>query len=288
MPLFSGARRESPRNSPLPVDDPSRDEVAVVGLSEPDVEVLPPAAIATPAQLEILRQQLDGADAAALLGWARQTFGDKLAVSSSFGVHSAVMLHLVQTYAPGTPILFIDTGYLFPETYRFAAELRQRLNLNLKVYSSNLSPAYQEALHGKLWEQGQEAIERYLWWNKVEPMQRALRELGTDAWLAGVRQDQTDHRKSLQVVDVQDGRYKLHPLLNWSVAKLEDYLRQHDLPLHPLYEQGYRSIGDWHSTLPTTADQDPREGRILGKKRECGLHLPLSEQQEASLKSSGL
>ncbi len=103
-----------------------------------------------------------------------------------------------------------------------------------------------------------------------------------------MRRDQTEHRGGLRRVAVQDGRLKVHPILGWSMGQVEAYMKAHQLPLHPLYHDGYRSVGDWHSTLPTTADMDPRAGRILGKKQECGLHLPLSEEEEESLRSSGL
>ena len=223
-----------------------------------------------------------------LIGWASDRFGKKLIASTSFGATSAVMLHLVNGVAPRTPIICVDTGYLFPETYQFAEALIQRLDLDVRFYSAQMSPARQEALYGKLWEQGEDGVDRYLQINKVEPMQRAIRELGAEAWMAGLRAEQTEHRAGLRRVDRQDGRIKLHPVLHWTSDDMIAYMDRHDLPYHPMFEQGYRSIGDHHSTIPTTADMDPRDGRILGKTRECGLHLPLTEEQNQSLKSSGL
>lgn len=223
-----------------------------------------------------------------LIGWAWDRFGEKLIASTSFGATSAVMLHLVHRVAPRTPIICVDTGYLFAETYQFAEALIQRLDLDVRFYSAQMTPARQEALYGKLWEQGEEGVDRYLQINKVEPMQRAIRELGADAWMAGLRAEQTEHRAGLRRVDRQNGRIKLHPVLHWTSEDMTAYMDRHDLPYHPMLEQGYRSIGDHHSTIPTTADMDPRDGRILGKTRECGLHLPLTEEQNQSLKSSGL
>ena len=107
--------------------------------------------------------------------WAHEQFGDGLVLSTSFGVQSAVMLHLVNTLIPGIPIIFIDTGYLFPETYRFAEQLSERLQLNLKTYHPLKSAAHQEATHGKLWEQGLAGLEEYNKLNKVEPMNRAVK-----------------------------------------------------------------------------------------------------------------
>jgi len=223
-----------------------------------------------------------------LIDWASDRYGEKLIASTSFGATSAVMLHLLHRVAPRTPIICVDTGYLFPETYRFAQDLIQLLNLDVRFYSAQMSPARQEALYGKLWEQGEDGVNRYLQINKVEPMQRAIRELGSEAWIAGLRAEQTEHRAGLRRVDRQDGRIKVHPVLHWSSEDMTAYMDRHDLPYHPMVEQGYRSIGDHHSTIPTTADMDPRDGRILGKTRECGLHLPLTEEQNQSLKSSGL
>ncbi|MBT8452885.1 MAG: phosphoadenylyl-sulfate reductase [Deltaproteobacteria bacterium] len=223
-----------------------------------------------------------------LIGWAWNRFGEKLIASTSFGATSAVMLHLVHRVAPRTPIICVDTGYLFAETYQFAEALIQRLDLDVRFYSAQMTPARQEALYGKLWEQGEEGVDRYLQINKVEPMQRAIRELGADAWMAGLRAEQTEHRAGLRRVDRQNGGIKLHPVLHWTSEDMTAYMDRHDLPYHPMFEQGYRSIGDHHSTIPTTAEMDPRDGRILGKTRECGLHLPLTEEQNQSLKSSGL
>jgi phosphoadenosine phosphosulfate reductase len=223
-----------------------------------------------------------------LIEWASARFGDKLIASTSFGATSAVMLHLVHEVAPRTTIICVDTGYLFPETYQFAEDLIKRLELDVRFYAAQMSPARQEALYGKLWEQGEEGVKRYLQINKVEPMQRALRELGAQGWMAGLRSEQTEHRAGLRRIDRQDDRVKIHPILHWTTEQMTSYMERHDLPYHPMFEQGYRSIGDHHSTIPTTADMDPRDGRILGQTRECGLHLPLTEEQNQSLKSSGL
>ena len=238
--------------------------------------------------LEDANRELRGSSAEEVVAWAAERFATGLVMSSSFGAQSAVMLHLVSRIAPETPVIFIDTGYLFPETYRFAEQLQQRFGLNLHVFGPTMTPARQEALYGRTWEQGSEGVQEYLQRNKVEPMQRALDTLGARAWMAGLRSDQTEHRSELPRVGTQDGRVKIHPILRWSLEDVEAYMDAHDLPYHPLYAEGFRSIGDVHSTLPTTDDMDPRDGRILGKKRECGLHLPLSAEENQSLKSSGL
>jgi phosphoadenosine phosphosulfate reductase len=226
------------------------------------------------------------ASAEELIVWAEKSYGEGLALSSSFGADAALMLHLVTSIIPDVKVIFIDTGYLFPETYRFAEELKERFHLNLRTYSPKMSSARQEALYGQLWEQGDVGVRRYLQMNKVEPMQRALDELRVTAWLAGLRASQTEHRKKLGRIIDQDGRTKIHPILHWEKAQVEAYFEQHKLPRHPLYFEGYRSIGDVHSTIPVGPNDDDRAGRFLGAKKECGLHL--SADENTSLSASGL
>ncbi len=223
-----------------------------------------------------------------MIAWAFETFGERLVMSSSFGAHSAVMLHLATRVAPGIPVIFLDTGYLFPETYQFAEALRERFDLRLEVYNPRMTAARQEALFGRLWDGDEEELRRYQRINKLEPMQRALTELDAAAWLAGLRAEQTAFRAGLRKVELQDGTYKIHPILDWTKDEVEAYLDAHELPFHPLYAWGYKSIGDVHSTVPVDPDDDDRAGRRLGEKRECGIHLPGSEEEEASRKSSGL
>ena len=237
-----------------------------------------------------LNQTFDQATATELIRWGHQTFGDGLVMSTSFGIQSAVMLGLVTSVVPHIPVIWVDTGYLPAETYRFAEQLTERLSLNLKVYQSPISPARMEALYGKLWEAGTvEAFNQYDRIRKVEPMQRALSDLGATAWLAGLRASQTDHRKTLGRIGQQAGRYKLHPILHWSSKDVYDYLKANDLPYHPFFDQGYVSVGDWHSSRPLTAsDADGRATRFNGLKQECGIHIPQTPEEAESLNSSSL
>lgn len=147
--------------------------------------------------------------------WAVETFGEELILTTSFGVQSAVMLHLVTQIAPRMPVVFIDTGYLFPDTYRFAEELQRRLELNLHVYQPQMSAARQEALYGKRWQQGAEGLKDYNFINTVEPMDRAVRELGASAWLAGLRRNQASAREHLPVLQKQNKVSKIHPIIDW-------------------------------------------------------------------------
>jgi phosphoadenosine phosphosulfate reductase len=122
--------------------------------------------------------QLEALSAQERVAWALENLPGEFVLSSSFGIQAAVCLHLVTQQRPDIPVILTDTGYLFPETYRFIDELTEKLKLNLKVFRATESPAWQEARYGKLWEQGVEGIERYNQINKVEPMNRALERSG--------------------------------------------------------------------------------------------------------------
>ena len=230
-----------------------------------------PAAL-LPTGVETLSAQLATASAEERVRWAVETFGDRLVMTTSFGIQSAVMLHLVTQIVPQIPVVFIDTGYLFPETYRFADELTRRLNLNLKVYNPLMTAARQEALFGRQWEAGVDGLKRYNLINKVEPMDRAVRELGATAWMAGLRRSQASTRERLSVVQLQNKITKVHPILDWDNRTVHRYLTQHGLPYHPLWEQGYVSVGDSHSSAPVSPGMSEEETRFNGLKRECGLH----------------
>jgi phosphoadenosine phosphosulfate reductase len=241
-------------------------------------------------ELERVNEYLINRSAQEVVKWAGATFGEGLVMSTSFGIQAAVMLHLVTEIIPDIPVIWIDTGYLPAETYRFAEELTKRLNLNLKVYQSPLSPARMEAIYGRLWEKrAVESLNLYDQIRKVEPMQRALKELDATAWLAGLRKDQTKHRQNLEKVNLQGNHYKVLPILDWNSRDIYQYLTAHDLPYHPYFEQGYVSVGDWHSSRPLmSTDEDERDTRFHGVKQECGLHLPLSNEAAKSLDSSTL
>ena len=193
-------------------------------------------------------------------------------LSSSFGAQSAVMLHLVNRVVPGIPVVLVDTGYLFPETYRFIDELTEKLGLNLKIYRPDSSAAWQESRHGKLWDKGLEGIEEYNRINKKEPMQRALKELHAATWFSGLRRAQAKSRAQIAPVELKRGRFKVHPLFDWTDRDVGSYLKENGLPYHPLWDKGYLSIGDWHTTRSLAEVDSVDELRFFGLKRECGLH----------------
>lgn len=240
--------------------------------------------------LVTINHNLVNSNADEIVIWAKQQFDKHLVMSTSFGIQSAVMLHLVTQIIPDIPVIWIDTGYLPKETYLFAEQLTKRLNLNLKVYQSQLTPSRMEAIYGKLWEKRDlESLNLYDRIRKVEPMQRALQELDAQAWLAGLRQDQTQFRQQLDYINKQGAQYKILPILTWNSRDIYQYLTKYDLPYHPYFDLGYVSVGDWHSSRPLTAgDDDERDTRFHGVKQECGLHLPLNREEAQSLDSSQL
>ncbi|MDX1283233.1 phosphoadenylyl-sulfate reductase [Shewanella colwelliana] len=197
------------------------------------------------------------------------------ALSSSFGIQAAVMLHLVSQAQSDIPVILTDTGYLFPETYQFIDQLTERLSLNLKTYRAPHSSAWQEARYGRLWEQGLDGLEQYNRINKVIPMQNALSDLNVGTWFAGLRRSQSTTREALPILAIHGDRYKLLPILEWSNKDVHEYLTAHDLPYHPLWEQGYVSVGDTHSSKPLELGMSEEETRFNGLKRECGLHYEI-------------
>ena len=230
------------------------------------------ADLVSPAALAAANEQLARMTAPERIAWALDQFPGEVVLSTSFGAQSAVMLSLAVQAEPDLPVILVDTGYLFPETYRFADVLKARFNLNLHVYRPEVSAAWFEARHGRLWEQGSAGLAEYNRQAKVEPMERALRDLEASAWLAGLRRDQAASRQDLPILSWQNGRMKILPIVDWTELDVRQYLTDQALPFHPLWEHGYVSVGDTHTTRPVSAEVPPEHTRFAGQKRECGLH----------------
>lgn len=222
--------------------------------------------------LESTNALLASLEATARVHWLLRNLPGEHVVTSSFGAQAAVMLHMAASVRPDVPVVLLDTGYLFPETYRFVDELTARLRLNLHVYRAAESAAWQEARYGRLWEQGVEGIDRYNRINKVEPLQRALEDLRVGTWISGLRRTQSRTRATVPFVERRDGRWKAHPIADWTDRDVGRYLQAHALPYHPLWDRGYVSIGDWHSTHSLAAAGSAEATRFFGLKRECGIH----------------
>jgi phosphoadenosine phosphosulfate reductase len=201
---------------------------------------------------------------------AVESFGDRLALVSSFGAESAVLLHLAAQVKPDLPVLFLDTGMLFGQTLDYRQQLAERLGL---TDVRDLRPAFQDLAVGdpeaKLWQTDTDACCHI---RKVLPLDRALG--GFEAWITGRKRFHGGDRLSLPVVEFAEGQVKFNPLANWGKADLDAYAAEHDLPAHPLVAQGFPSLGCWPCTQPVEDGQDVRAGRWKGMdKTECGIHV---------------
>jgi phosphoadenosine phosphosulfate reductase len=210
--------------------------------------------------------------------WAAAQFGRDLIMSSSFGSESACMIHLATRVLPDIKVVFVDTGYLFPETYEFMEQLRHRFNLNVWTYRTRQDPIAYLHRAGELNPFERKNIDACCAANKNEPFDRAFKELQPRAYLRGIRRNQTEVRQRSQLVEwaTRFNSYAVSPLLGWTTREIFNYMKQHDLPFHPLWEKGYASVGcnPLTCTRPVQAGQDPRSGRWAGKdKSECGINL---------------
>jgi len=202
-----------------------------------------------------------------------QRYGKQLVASTSFGIQSSIMLHLISRHAPQTPVIFIDTGYLFPETYQYAETLTNLLGINLQVYTPKYTAARIKALWGDVWEQGAEEENRYAQITKLDPMNQALNELNAHTWISGIRRSQSRSRINKPFLEAKNKVQKAYPILDWTDQQVTDYQNQFNLPPHPLQKKGYVTSGDVHSTKSLLDVGSAEETRFNGGKYECGLHL---------------
>jgi len=197
-------------------------------------------------------------------------------ITSSFQAEDMVVLHMVRQVDPRIPVIFLETGYHFPETIEYRDRMRSEWNLNLINVSAELTVAQQEAQFGIL---NQTAPDRCCAIRKVDPLFRALGQY--EIWVTGLRRQQSKSRANLQTDEsftLPGGHVlaKLSPLAEWTTRDVWRYASTNGIPLLPLYEQGYTSIGCAPCTsLPFDAS-DPRSGRWSGRKLECGIHIQAS------------
>ena len=243
--------------------------------------------VAEQLDLPELNAMFESSDPSKVVAWAAAQFGDELVMTSSFGAESALLLHMATEVVPQIKVIMIDTGYLFPETWQHMEALRRRLDLNVWVYRTKNDPIAWLHHAGEENANWRKDVDACCAANKNEPMERAMRDLAPKAWLRGIRRNQAETRKGSHFVEWSP-RYGCHavsPLLNWTGREIYGYMKKHDLPYHPLYEQGYLSIGcnPLSCTRPVQAGDDPRAGRWAGAgKVECGINLT------NSLDSAGL
>jgi phosphoadenosine phosphosulfate reductase len=234
----------------------------------------------TAAELDLpsLNTLFEAAPATRVVEWAAAEFGDSLLMSSSFGAESATLLHMAVSVLPRIRVVMIDTGYLFPETWQFMEQLRRRFDLNVWVYRTQRDPIAYLHTAGEDNPTWRKDVESCCAANKNEPFERAMKDLQPRAWLRGVRRGQAETRKQMLPIDFSKryGCYAVSPLLNMTTRDIHAYMKQHDLPYHPLYEQGYASIGcnPLSCTRAIQPGEDPRSGRWSGQNKvECGINL---------------
>lgn len=235
--------------------------------------------------LDELNTTFEGRTPEEILEWAVETFWPEIAMSSSFQTQSLPLLHMVSRVVPRLPIIFLDTGFHFPETLAFRDRVTRELGLNLRIVRPSLSPAELARRYGEGLYRRDPDLCCYV--NKVEPMQRALE--GLRAWISGIRRDQSPTRASIRIVErTAQGIIRVHPMATWTQQDIARYIHDHSLPEHPLLAQGYLSVGCAPCTRPIFGGEPARAGRWDGRaKLECGLHTLLREPVETQAPTEG-
>lgn len=224
------------------------------------------------AEAQALNAQYGELDTPALLDVAvHQLYPGRIALVSSFGAESAVLLHLLAEVDRDAPVLFVDTQKLFGETLRYRQTLIERFALTgVRTILPDPEDLAAADPQGSLWLRDTDTCCHV---RKVLPLERALE--GFDAWMTGRKRFQSSTRAELDLFEVNNDRIKVNPLAKWSVSDLKEYAERHDLPPHPLVAQGFPSIGCMPCTDRVAPGEDPRAGRWRGaEKVECGIHLP--------------
>jgi len=200
--------------------------------------------------------------------------GRKVFASSSFQTQSIPLLHLLSLADNSLPIYFLNTGFHFPETLKFKEEVANRFGLNVIDVSSEVPKIQQRNTKGRMLYTSDPDYCCYL--NKVKPLEPILQEF--DVWISGVRADQSSTRKAMSVEqEAQSGVLRYHPMLGWTNKMVHQYIKEHNLPKHPLEEKGYFSIGCQPCTIKMEIPAaDGRDSRWFGmNKTECGIHTEL-------------
>ena len=210
-----------------------------------------------------------------ILTWGHKRFNNQFAITTSFGIQSSVLLNMVNKLSlqKKIKIFWIDTGYLPQETYHYAEKLINDLSLEIEILQSELSPARMEAIYGKLWETNKASdLDKYHEIRKIKPLENGLEKYNINCWASGVRSSQTENRNKMKFLDIIRQRLSLRPLLNWTNKDIFYYMEEHNLPPHPLFNKGYSTVGDWHSSKPDGIETKGRATRFGGIKQECGIH----------------
>lgn len=206
-----------------------------------------------------------------ILEWAAERFAPRIALATGFGVEGCVLVDLIARQRLSIGVFSLDTGLLFPETYELWRRLEERYGVSIRAVRPDQTVDEQARAHGeRLWERHPD---RCCGLRKLAPLGAAL--AGLDAWVSAIRRDQTRERAAARAVetDPRFGLVKVNPLVAWTQAEVWAYVRAHDVPVNPLHDRGYPSIGCFPCTSPVRPGEDPRAGRWRGLGRtECGMH----------------
>jgi len=233
----------------------------------------------TPTHLKHLNEHLSKLPAEKILEWAILTLPN-LFQTTAFGLTGCVIADMISKISLDqnnrnhiVPLLFLDTLYHFPETLELTNKFATHYHVPLKVYKpvdTNTVEEFEQTHGQKLWEINEDIYDFLV---KVEPARRAYTELGVSAIITGRRRSQKGDRAEIAIIEADDtGIIKLNPLAHWDFQQVWSYIKANEVPYNALVDQGYKSIGDWHSTRAPTNDSDERSGRWDGNKTECGLH----------------
>ena len=243
----------------------------------------------TDLDLDAFNTMFETSDPARVVEWTVKQFGrPNVVMSSSFGAESAVMLHMASQVLPEIKVIFVNTGYLFPETHVHMEALRLRLNLNVWIYRTRNDPIAWLHSAGEENPKWRNDINACCAANKNEPFERAMAELRPAAWLRGIRRNQAQTRQTTKFVEWSKrfGCYAISPLLNMGSREIHAYLKKYDLPYHPLFDKGYASIGcnPLSCTRPIQIGEDPRSGRWAeADKIECGINVDKNSLDSAQI-----
>ncbi|KAK4452934.1 hypothetical protein QBC34DRAFT_20960 [Podospora aff. communis PSN243] len=242
----------------------------------------------THAHLKYLNKQLESMNPMDILRFCRLLFPN-LYQTTAFGLTGLVtldMLSKLQAEQPGSQsidLIFLDTLYHFQETYDLVERVKARYNVKVHVFkpaSVDTVEEFEELYGQKLYEMSSDL---YDWIAKVEPQQRSYETLKVAAVLTGRRRSQGGQRGDIPVIEIDEERgiVKINPLVNWAFREVKAYIDEHNVPYNALLDRGYKSVGDWHSTVPVGEGEDERAGRWKGQnKTECGIHNKRSKYNQ--------
>ncbi|MFQ5559754.1 MAG: phosphoadenylyl-sulfate reductase [Nitrospinota bacterium] len=223
-------------------------------------------------ELTSLQETLEPMEAEEVLSFAVKKYGKGLSLASSFGAEDMVLVQMLSTIQPGGRVFLLDTDYLFKETEDLIQKSKERFDLTFEVCSPALSIAEMEKQYGADLFRTKPDLCCKL--RKIEPLRKHLK--GLDAWITGIRRDQTPMREKAKKIEYDDifGLIKFNPIADWSSKRVWEYIETNNVPYNPLHDQGFPSIGCKPCTRKVEKGDDPRAGRWTGnEKTECGLHF---------------